>query len=86
MAISHADGMLAVLEEETFQLWLKQQENRRFGDIAVGKRTLLPDGKYAMDELIEIAGVDVQFIHAPGHRKAIRYRILKGTVCLHWGY
>ncbi|MFC5604698.1 MBL fold metallo-hydrolase [Sporosarcina koreensis] len=67
MAISHADGMLAVLEEETFQLWLKQQENRRFGDIAVGKRTLRPDGNYPMDELIEIAGVDVRFIHAPGH-------------------
>ncbi|WP_342511014.1 MBL fold metallo-hydrolase [Sporosarcina sp. FSL K6-1522] len=66
-ALSHADGMLAVQDEETFQIWLKQQENRHFGDKTVGKRTIQPNRKYPLDEPVEIAGMDVQFIHAPGH-------------------
>ncbi|MCM3636878.1 MBL fold metallo-hydrolase [Sporosarcina luteola] len=66
-AISHADGMLAVQDEATLQFWLKQQENRHFGGVSVGKRTIQADCIYPMDKPIEIAGIDVHFIHAPGH-------------------
>ncbi|TCP25621.1 glyoxylase-like metal-dependent hydrolase (beta-lactamase superfamily II) [Scopulibacillus darangshiensis] len=65
--IGKAMGIYAVFRKEEIEKWIESQQNKKWQGKVLGKRTLDVTGSYRYDEEIEMSGVKVSMIHAPGH-------------------
>ncbi len=65
--IAKSEGIYAVYEEPEIEEWMREQQKRSFGDLIVNPRTLDVSKTFAYGEIIDMSGVEVVFIHAPGH-------------------
>ena len=65
--IGQAEGAYAVFGDKGIEKWIQEQQNRKVKGKLMGKRTLEVTDSYPYNETMDLSGVNVTFIHAPGH-------------------
>ena len=83
--IGKAEGIYAVFGDEEIEMWIQKQQNKTFEGTVVEPRTLDVSQTYSYNQEIDMSGVNVAFIHAPGHTEGFCTPYLVDYGILHIG-
>lgn len=83
--IAKSEGIYAVYEEAEVKAWKEEQQKRDFGERIVNPRTLEVSNTYEYGETVDMSGVDVVFLHAPGHTEGFCIPYIPDYGILHVG-